>query len=84
MGNPFIEDIYHLFALDTKDIVSEDVINTVRAIMQLGQEQYNKLIEERFLKAEKPVSETIPRNKFALFSKLKLPSPKSRSVGVLK
>ena len=52
MGNPFIEDIYHLFTLDTKDIMSEDVINTVWTIMQLGQEQYNKFIEERFLRAD--------------------------------
>ena len=84
MGNPFIEDTDHLFALDTKDIMSEDVIDTVRGIVQLGQEQYNKFIEERFLKAEKPVSETIPRNKLALFSNHKLPSPKSTSAGVLK
>lgn len=84
MGNPFIEDSGHLFAIDTKDIMSEDVVTTVRTIAGLGQEQYNNFINERFLKGEKPISEPIRRNKFALFSNQKPRSIKSTSIGVLK
>ena len=84
MGNPFIEDSCYLFALDTKDIMSEDAVSTVQGIVNLGQQQYNDFIEERFLKGEKSISEPIKRNKLALFSNQKPRSIKQTSLGVLK
>ena len=85
MGNPFIEDSHYLFALDTKDIMSEDIVSTVQGIVNLGQQQYNDFIEERFLKGEKPISNPIKRNKLALFSNQKPRSTlKQTSLGVLK
>ena len=72
MGNPFIEDSCYLFALDTKDIMREDAVNTVQGIVNLGQQQYNNFIDERFLKGEKSISEPIKRNKLALFSNQKI------------
>ena len=84
MGSPFIEDSCYLFALDTKDIMSKDVVNTVQGIVNLGQQQYNDFIDKRFLKGEKSISEPIKRNKLALFSNQKPRSIKQSSLGVLK
>jgi hypothetical protein len=56
MGNPFIEDSCCLFTLDTKDVMGSEDVSTVKDIINLGQQQYNEFINERFLKGEKSIS----------------------------
>jgi len=42
MGNHFIDAIDDLLALDTRDILDESEVNTVRKLVNLGKEQYTK------------------------------------------
>ncbi|CAC5423003.1 unnamed protein product [Mytilus coruscus] len=68
MDNPFLEDSKDLLVLDTKDIASESVIETVRNIKQIGKEQYTSFIKERLEEKTVSIYEPIKRNSLALFS----------------
>jgi hypothetical protein len=68
MGNPFQEDSDYLFALDTKNVKSEDVVQTVKTVQSMGQQQYKNFIAERFEKRTQPVHAPIHRNKLPLIS----------------
>jgi hypothetical protein len=39
-GNPFLDDSDELFAIDTKNIASDDVVKTLGTIVQLGKDQF--------------------------------------------
>ena len=39
MGNPFLDDGYELLALDTRDVIDESVVTTVRTVESLGKEK---------------------------------------------
>jgi hypothetical protein len=84
IGNLFIGDSCCLFALDTKDTMGAEVVSTVKGIINLGQQQYNDFINERFLRGEKSISESIKRNKLALFSNQKPRYIRKNSLDVLK
>ncbi|XP_078492496.1 uncharacterized protein LOC144748319 [Ciona intestinalis] len=68
MGNPYLEESEDLLVLDTRDIMSEKVIKTVKSIEKAGDQQYRRFLEERILKKDKLISDPIPKNKFPLFS----------------
>ena len=68
MGNPFLEESPDLLVLDTRDIMDEKVVETVRTIEIAGDHQYSKFVEERILKKDKSIFDPIPKNKFSLFS----------------
>lgn len=74
MGNPFLEESQDLLVLDTRDIMDASVVEIVRKIEALGEEQYNKFVEERLIQSTKPIMEPLHKNKLALFS---CPSVKS-------
>lgn len=48
MGNPFEEDSEDLLALDTKDIMDTAVVETVKNVVKIGQDQYREFVKERF------------------------------------
>lgn len=66
-GNPFLETSPQLFALDTKNITDDNVCKTVKNIKQLGQEQYDTFVSERFVERTKTVADPIKKNKLPLF-----------------
>ncbi|XP_061580540.1 uncharacterized protein LOC133446517 [Cololabis saira] len=68
MGNPFLEESQDLLVLDTKDIMTTAVADTVRNVESLGAQQYKTFVEERLEQRTKPVTDTIHRNKMPLFS----------------
>jgi hypothetical protein len=41
MGNTFLDDTPELLMLDTRDVIDESVVNTVRTVEALGKDQYN-------------------------------------------
>jgi hypothetical protein len=41
MDNPFPDDTPELLMLDTRDVIDESVVNTVRTVEALGKDQYN-------------------------------------------
>ena len=61
---PFAEENNDLFALDTKKVTSEDVIQTVKT----GQDLYKISIEERLEKRSVPITDVISKNSLSLFS----------------
>ena len=67
-GNPFNEDRGHLFALDTGKIMSNDVVNAVRNIKQLGAEQYEEFYSERLTNQKLLFDATIPNLQLPLMS----------------
>ncbi|WAR07367.1 LOW QUALITY PROTEIN: hypothetical protein MAR_017325, partial [Mya arenaria] len=69
MGNPFLEESADLLVMDTKDIVSESVVKTVRNIEQIGVKAYDAYVEQRLVKAEKPISDPIAKQQLPLFSR---------------
>ena len=69
MGNPFCDDSSDLLVLDSRDLADQAVINTVRQIEKLGQEQYNTYVDERLVNQTKPITDSIRRNNLPLFSR---------------
>ena len=67
VGNPFEEDSKDLFVLDSKGIVENAVIQTVKNVITIAQEQCNTFVEERLEKRTKGVTSVINRNKPPLF-----------------
>ena len=86
MENPFIKDNKYLFAIDTKNVISDEIVNTVRTVLGHGQEQYMTFIEERFEMRTKLLSDPIRRNKLPLFSNQvrRLPTSVKSSLAMLK
>jgi hypothetical protein len=67
MGNPFMEDSSDLLVLDTKDVMDECVVQFVKQAQKTGQSQYDTYVSERLVKCTTPITDTIKRNKTALF-----------------
>ena len=84
MGNPFMEDSGDLLTLDTKDIMEEPVVSSVRNVVNLGQTQYSLFVQERFLERSKPINEPIKKNKLQLFSSPKTQVKKKTQTAALK
>ena len=69
MGNPFTEDSSDLLTLDSRDITDAAVIDTVRQIEKLGEEQYDAYVKERLVSQTKPITDPIKKNNLPLFSR---------------
>ena len=70
-GNPFKEDSCHLYALDTKIMVSDEGIRQVETAEALGKEQYASFVKERITGSTRSVHDPIKKNNFALFKSKK-------------
>ncbi len=55
--------------LDSREIMHEEVSETVSHIEVIGKSQYQEYVKERLDDRSKLVSDTITRNKLALFSR---------------
>ena len=70
MRNPFTENSSDLLVLDSRDLADPAVINTVRKIEKLGQEQYDTYVIDRLVNQTKPISAPIKKNNLPLFNRL--------------
>ena len=68
-SNPLTEDSSDLLALDNRDIAYPAVIDTVRQIEKLGEEQYDAYVKEWLFSQTKPISDPIKKNNLPLFSR---------------
>ena len=70
MGNPLPppEDSSDLLPLDGRDIVDPAVIDTVREIEKLGEEQYSAYVKVWLVSQTKPISDLIKKNNLPLLS----------------
>ena len=76
MGNPFLHDNAELVVLDTRDVLDESVVTTVRSVEKLGVDQYKiyhgSVITDRNIS----IHEAIKKNSLPLFSH---PTQKTKS-----
>ena len=86
MGNPFEEQTSDLFVLNTKDIVGDVVVSSVRSIQKLGKEQYSSFVEARLVNRTQSLSSPLKRNNVPLFSRSQpvAPSNEKQQIASLK
>ena len=69
LGNPFLEDSGNLFAVDTKDVMGDDVIKALKTARHVGKTQFEQFSSEILLsKDNKPITDTVSKNKIQTFS----------------
>ena len=67
-GNPFLESSSDLLVLDTKDITSEAVADTMNKIEEMNLKQYKDFVNECLIDRTKPLDDVIKKNVLCLFS----------------
>ena len=77
LGNPFLNDTQELLTLDTQDVVSDSVVNTIRNIELIGKKQYNDYRQLVLVERTRSIHEPIKKNCLQLFCSL-TPKPRSR------
>ena len=72
--------------MHTKEIMSEEVVNTIRNARNIGEQQLQTFLKERFKEKKKPLSEPIKKNNFPLLNNKtkKVRSKDKAKVAVLK
>ena len=68
MGNPFLDGSEELLALDTRNVLNESVVNTVRTVYSLGKDQYDKYFREVIADRTCSIHVPIKKNALPLFS----------------
>ena len=70
LGNPFLQECQNLMVLDPRDIMTNSVGETVWNAETVGEKQYTrrKFVRES-LQAAKPLTDILPKNNLALFSR---------------
>lgn len=69
LGNPFKMDSGDLLAIDTKDIMPTEVVESIKNIKKIGQDQFKAFVSEKMIKPTRPITDPIKRNKPLLFSR---------------
>lgn len=73
-------------SLHSRAIMDNNVVQTVKNIVKIGEEQYKTFVKERLIDRSKPVSEVIKKNSLATFSTSfkKTPSKQKAKIQLLK
>ena len=71
LWNPFLEDSGDLITLDTKDIMEQYSIASVKNLYMHRQVQYTLFVQESFEEQQKTISNPLKKNKLPLFSQKK-------------
>lgn len=75
-GNPFMEESEEFFNIETKRVFSPEVVETVRSIERMGNEQYRAYVTERIKSSQLSIHDRIAQNKLFLCSS----SPKNNAL----
>ena len=84
MGNPFLEDTGDLVSLAISCIMPKEVVETVKTIKDVGEEQWRSLVSDRMETQKVPFTSTIHLNKLPFFSDKPEPSKQKSNVVALK
>ncbi len=76
LGNPILDDSDELLALDTRNVLNESVVTTVRTVLSLGRDQYAKYCKEVITDRTHSIHEPIKKNSLPLF---RCPHPKAKT-----
>lgn len=79
LGNPFMEDDEELVALDTKDVMSDEVVQTVKNVINIGQEQYKSYVDTRLIKRSTAITTPLKKNNLRLFGSQEKDQPKHKT-----
>lgn len=67
MGDSFLHDRKVLVTLDTKLVMDSSADKTLTTVEDIGQTQYATFVQERIVLGQKPLTDTMLKNKFVLF-----------------
>ena len=67
MGNPFSDSSEDLLVLDTREILDAEVVNCIRKMEVLDENQRNEFFKSRLVERTTPLSERITKNNLRLF-----------------
>ena len=76
VSNPFLDDSHELLMLDTRNMMDESVVNTVRTVELVGRDQYNKYHKTVIKDHTHSIHEPIKKNSLPLF---RCPTPKTKT-----
>ena len=85
LGNPFSEDSRDLYALDTKVLMSDEVVATLRSVQNKGKDQYEQFVQTRLQDPSISFYDNISKNNITLFKSRSMTStsktqPKMRNM----
>ena len=83
-SNPFMEDSGQLFALDTGKVMSNDIVNSIKTIQQLGTEQYSTFSRDRISSQSISFDARIPNQQLPLMGYSTKPSKQKTQINALK
>ena len=66
LGNPFVDTSSDLFALDSKQIMPNSVVDAIKSAEDIGKAQYHTFLEERLYNNTADFNDTISKNKLSL------------------
>ena len=69
LGNPFLDESDELISLDTRDVLDESVVKTVRTVNTLGKGQFTNYHKEVFIDCTRSIHDPIKKNSLPLFSR---------------
>ena len=69
MGNPCCDESNDLLVLASRGLADPVICTPLRHIKMLGQEQYERNVDERLVNQSKPIADPIKRNNLSLFSR---------------
>ena len=65
--NPFTDRTAELLNIHTKDIMADDVVESMKALEVVGKDLYHEFVKN-VISGEKPITDTLGKQKFLLFS----------------
>ena len=85
-GNPFLDNFPELLTLDSRDCADVSVVESIKKLDKLGQEQYQKYVTDVILNRSSSIQNPIKKNNLPLFRKnsKKVPSNQGKKIAVLK
>ena len=60
LGNPFLECSKELLSPDTKDLMTEDAIQSILSAKELCAIQYQEFVADRIINSKVPITDTLP------------------------
>jgi len=82
MSNIFLENTPELLALDTRNVLNEAVVNTVRTVETVGKTQYKAYHNSVLVEWTRSIQEPIKKNSLPLF-RCPVPKAKTKQTGQL-
>ena len=81
-GNPFLEELKNIVALDSKNIANQNAVDNMRKVAESGAKQFNEFFNDRLKEKKTSIYEIIKKNKFAIFTQPFKPNKASNKMDI--